>query len=329
MAILAAIGTSAASAVVGNTVSRLFGRSDRKRANAAQAQQQAIQREQLEMARKEQDYRFNTLDPRFQEEYGRLSEVSNRMGGQQEALAGMNMGMAGLYSDRIRDVWMPFEDEILAEARAAGGEGDQQFQANRSSADVRQAISLGEGSQMRMGRAYGGDVNKLMAAQADNAPMGALAEATAMSRAREAARKLGWDMRMDAVKLGDRTYTGFDNASRTAAIAGDNAMKMYTVPSQFQLDAGRVVAGSGGTGASLYDSAGRSAAGMYDTAARTSSSNADAFGEYWKKTTNDVDWGGLWNTYGPGGYNWNPTQYQSSAIPGTSFFDGYGSAGGY
>jgi hypothetical protein len=325
MAIMAALTTAAGTtagkavigAVVGNTVGKLFGRSSSKRAKAAQAQQQAIQQEQLAMARKEQDYRFNELRPELQAEQERLGRIAGVADRELGDLYRRNSDMAETYGDRINNVWLPYEDELLAEARAAGGEGDQQFGANRASADTRQALSINAGSQMRMGRSYGGDVNKLMAAQADNAPMGALAEVTAMSRAREAAKKLGWDMRMDAAKLGDRTFTGFDNSSRTALNVGDTWLKSQTLPSQFALDAGRVVAGFGGTGASLYDSAGRSAAGMYDTTQRAASAGTTDFGRYWGTATKDVNWGDLWGS----GSSTGGTNYALEPFQGMSSYE--------
>jgi hypothetical protein len=327
MPIMLAIGSTAGKAVIGsvigNFVGGLFGRKKQKAANAqaaaqakaqaeAQAQAEAARRQQMAMAEREQDWRFNTLAPQLQAEQARLSAVSDRLGGQQSRLANLNSRMANSLGSRIQNTWMPLEDQIVNEARYAGGESDQQFAANRASADIRQAISLNEGSQMRMGRAYGGDVNKLAMQQANSSPMNALAEATGIGRARMAAQELGFGKRMQAAKLGDRAYSGFADSSRSAIAAGDNAMKMYTAPSQFALDSGRVVSGAGGNAVSLYNSASSTASGMYNSAANTAANMFDSnarrlsqsdsdFGRYWGMASRDADWSKLWGGGGGGG----------------------------
>jgi hypothetical protein len=314
MAIMAALGTTAAKAVVGNVIGSLFGRKKNKAANAAQARAEAIQREQTDMARREQDWRFNELSPQLQAEQQRLNAMSETANQELSGLYGLNRDMAIDARDRMRNVWAPLEDQLVGEARYAGGASDQQFAANRAAADIGQAINIDERSKMRMARMYGGDPSRIAMAMGNNSANNALAKVTGMDRARNAARELGFDKRMQVSKLGDRTFNTFDNASRTAVNVGDTWVKSQTVPSQFALDSGRVVSGAGGNATSLYGSGGTAAAGMYDTAGRRAGQADSDFGRFFGLSTKDADLSSLWKRFGGsfGGSSGTGSGYDSS-----------------
>ncbi len=334
MPVMGAIAGGVASNVIGG----LFGRSSKKAAARAQAEANAIAREGLQFARDQDAWMKNTLYPQLNAAGEKLTGYADEYGGLMSQQAGADMDLASLFSDRLRNTYIPLEDQLVAEARAAGGAQDQAFRADQALTDVRQGAANQRAQAVRTGRAYGGDINRLMAAQADNDPMLALSEATAQNRARQMARDLGFDKRLKAAEVGKMTYNANDAASRRAISGLDSTFSMYQAPSKFALESGRIMGGVAGSVGNMYEGAGRNAAAISNSMTNYATGDASGIGRFLGQ---NVDWGKV----GAGIVDMGRNAFGgNTAIPftpnntiigaggmdtGVGYADAYGSRGGY
>lgn len=276
MPIMAAVAGSAVSAGLGS----ILGRSSRKAASRAQAEANAIQREQLNFARQQDEWMKNELYPQLREGQEQLTQYADEYGGMMGEQAGRDMDLAQMFSDRLQNTYFPLEDQIVAEARDSGGARDQAFEADRALTDVRQGVSNQRAQAIRTARAYGGDINRIMSAQADNDPMAALSETTAMNRARQMARQLGFDRRLKAADMGQSTYRAQDAAARRTLAGAGGAFDIYKAPASYTLDMGRVMSGAGNAVGGMYGDAGRNAGALANSSLNFSAGASAGTGRY-------------------------------------------------
>jgi hypothetical protein len=137
--------------------------------------------------------------------------------------------------------------------------GDQTYAidaANRAAADTSQAYFKGLQANARTARAYGGDLNKMLMAQEDNSVNFALAQATAMDKAKATARELNMKATAGAIDQFGKNYALADNSTRLGLQTAAEGMKMKAAPAQFGLQAAQIQSGIAGNVGSLYSGAG-------------------------------------------------------------------------
>lgn len=265
MAIMVALG--------GSVISGLFNRSASKRAERAQRQateaQMAIQREQMAFAQETKDFNRNVIRPELLAQQGELSEAADRYASAIDTSAANQFDLAQTYQARIAEKQRPLEDMLYKEATEAGSLAQQESAAGRAGNDVANQLYQSRAANMRSARAYGGDVNKLLAAQEDNSAMGALSIAAAQTKARDAAEKLGFTKRLTVNdSVGRQMYNVADASTRTGLAASQAGMSVRAIPSNFALQSAQVQMGGNATVGNLYNSAGNIAAGLADNGNR-------------------------------------------------------------
>lgn len=304
MPVMAAVAGS----VVATGLGSILNRGSNRAARQAQSEANAIQREGLQFARDQDAWMKNTLYPELQQGQQQLQGYADQYGGLMGEQAGRDMDLAQMFGNRLQSTYFPLEDQIVAEARDAGGERDQKFEADRALTDARQGVASQRAQAIRTARAYGGDINRLMAAQSDNDPMAALAEVTGQNRARQMARQLGFDRRLKAADMGRMTYGAQDAAGRRAIAGIGGAFDMHKAPAMYTMDMGRVMTGAGNSVGGMYGDAGRSAGAMANSAMNFAGNNATGTGRYLSQNFD-------WNKIGQGLVNAGRGYMANQAIP--------------
>jgi hypothetical protein len=258
MAIMLALG--------GSVINKLFNRGAEKRAERVQreatAAQMAIQREQMAFAQETKDFNRNVIRPELLAQQGELSDAADRYASAIDTQAASEFDFRNSIADQIASRQRPLEDMLYDEARNAGSAAQQESAAGRAGNDVANQLYQSRAANMRQARAYGGDVNKLLAAQEDNSAMGALSIAAAQTKARDAAQQLGYTKRRDAVQLGQRLYDVRDASSRLGLASAQAGMQVRAIPANFNLQSAQVQMGGNATVGNLYSSAGSIATGL-------------------------------------------------------------------
>lgn len=289
MAVLLAAGIGAVTSLFGsNKASK-----QQKAAQAQQAQQfersQQMQREQMAMQREaidfqrdvtnrqlgfaqdQRDWLRNTIRPELTQTQQALQTNADRYANQFDAQANEAIQRGNTFFNRAEQYVPALNDRLYGLINNTGDMTYATEAANRASADVSQSYFKGIQANTRNARAYGADLNKLMAAQEDNAANFALAQATAMDKARNAARQLNINMVSGGIDQFSKNYALADNSTRLGLQTGQAAMGMRSTPAQYALQSAQIQSGIAGNVGSLYNGAGAIGNSMLSSA--TSSVN--------------------------------------------------------
>lgn len=131
---------------------------------------------------------------------------------------------AKLDRDRYNKNFAPLEDALAKETIDAGGAADQEAGALRAKGDLAAGLANQKAASQRALMSMGINPNSAKFATSTNADTIAAAaqEGSAMTRAREAAKQLGWAKRMDAISVGKGLPSQQTAAMSTASAMGVN-----------------------------------------------------------------------------------------------------------
>lgn len=138
----------------------------------------------------------------------------------------MNYSLDNAKTDRERynQNFAPLEDAMAKETIDAGGAADQEATALRAKGDLATGLANQKQASQRALMSMGINPNSAKFAASTNADNIAAAaqEGSAMTRAREAAKQLGWAKRMDAISVGKGLPSQQTAAMSTASGMGLN-----------------------------------------------------------------------------------------------------------
>jgi hypothetical protein len=281
MPIMAAAAVGAAGAGVSAIIGGLFGRSSNRAAQNAQNSANDVQRQQIaaqtalqsraldfqqrqadianaaqdrqfNFAQEQRDYLRNTVRPEMQRTQTALQTSADGYANTFDTQANTAYDRGNTFFNRAEQYAPQLNEQLYG---LITNTGDQTYgiqAANRAAADTGQAYSRNQQANLRMGRAYGGDINRLLANQADNDPMAALAQASAMDKARNVARQLKIGEVAGGIDQFGKNYALADNQTRLGLSTNQGAMAMRTAPATFGLQAAQIQSGLAGQVGNLY-----------------------------------------------------------------------------
>lgn len=182
-------------------------------------------------------------------QYDESMQIARPIIEKQSALMDQQIQQGNDYYDYAKGA-RPIEDQLRAEAAAAGGTAEQEAAAGRAAADVRQGTTAAQNQLLRQGLRYGFSPAKMAAAGIGAANGQGLAMATAANQAREQTKAAGFAKKMDVTGLA-RGMTGVSQGAYSLANnSGNSAVANKTgTASQFLqgLDAGNrtIMSGQG------------------------------------------------------------------------------------
>lgn len=170
------------------------------------------------------------------------------------------------YYARMKDVFYPIEDKLVAESMNAGDAADQERYASRALADTQMSFNRQRNTAERQMLGMGinpnsGVYQNLWAA---SAPDRALVEVAAQNTARNAAEQLGWAKRMDAAALGRGLPSQQASAAQMALGAGSSALGAGQASFQNFGSTGAGMMGAYGQSGNMWGQAGSTALQGYN-----------------------------------------------------------------
>lgn len=130
------------------------------------------------------------------------------------------------YFNYMKNTFRPLEGQMVADARSAGGQAEQDAASGKAAADVTQSFGAQRGLMTREMSRAGVDPSsgRFAAVIRDMGTQEALAKAGAMTKAREGAKALGYAKRMDAIGVGRNLPSASQGAYGLALQSGNSAV---------------------------------------------------------------------------------------------------------
>jgi len=201
-------------------------------------------------------------------------DASNRLAAQQYDINTQNQAIATAYNKRMTDVFYPMQDKLIAEANNYNTDANREQIASSAIGDVTQAFDNQRTSQNAQARSYGIDPTSgaYQGMERATGVSEAATQASAATRARDAALQLGWAKSMDAIGLGSGLAGNQATSTSLALQAGNSSLAAGQVPMQnasalgssYAQGYGGANSGYGGA-ASSYGAAGNLGAQSYGT----------------------------------------------------------------
>lgn len=145
---------------------------------------------------------------------------------QQAGLMSQQIKQGDDYYNYMKTTFRPMESQMVADAKAAGGKGEQDAAAGRALADVTQSFSSQKEIMARDLARSGVDPSsgRALAAMRTMGAQEALAKAGGMTSAREQAKTIGYAKRMDAIGIGRGLPGASQGAYGLALNSGNSAV---------------------------------------------------------------------------------------------------------
>ena len=178
---------------------------------------------------------FKTLVwPELQRQSAEQNAQATKLQNQQYALNEKNAQYADDYMARMREKFYPLQDKVIQEASDYNTEGNFERQAALAMGDVNTAYDQARQNQNMQMMAYGINPNSGQFAGQNNANniMQAATGAAAATKAREAARALGWSKSMDAIGLGMGLPGNQATSTSLAMSLGNSSLNAGQIPIQ-------------------------------------------------------------------------------------------------
>jgi hypothetical protein len=241
---------------------------------AAETQNAAISQQEWNLYKKQ-------ILPQEMAEQKQQDAVADQQATADTQLAQQQYALSQQEDQQYQNVYVPAQDQMATEAANYNTQGNFEQQAQLAMGDTTSAFNQAKQAQGMQMQSYGVDPTSgayqgQMAAQNTNE---AAAEASAATRARQAATQMGWNMQSQVVGQGD-TAANLENATTASASnTGSAATSQAGVAAANTAQTQNTLSQAGGTAISGMSAAGSEGEAQYNTGVNAWSAQQQANAE--------------------------------------------------